>query len=152
MSSLVIAECIPTDVVDLVATHPERDRPIRVTTWTGIVVVRPDVDDATPSHDQAVSCFLPDSRPFRNVAMTGSRTAVRVASAGLPTGPGDPGRLEVQRASATVSPDPRGGEHAWLELHIQVRAAGLVTSLPWRLSYQVTLVIPHKSGTPPVES
>lgn len=145
MAQLVVAEVVPTDVVDVVGTHPETGRAVRRTTWSGVVAVRPDVD-GEPVPAGAVSFFLPDSRPFPKVAMTGVRVAARAALAGIPLAP-DAGRLELERASATISPDPRGEDHAWLELHLQLRSAGLVTAVPWRLSYQVDLVVPHRSPT-----
>ena len=142
MSQLVVHQIVPTDVIDVVATHPETGRPVRRTTWSGVVAVAPDVDGEAV--DGAVSVFLPDSRPFPKLAMTGVRVAARAALAGVPPTVADGARLEVERASATISPDPRGDDHAWIELHLQVRAAGLRADAPWRLAYQVDLVVPHR--------
>lgn len=144
MAALVVQEVVPADVVDVVGTHPDTGRPVRRTTWSGVVAIRPDVDDGTSRYDQAVSFFVPDSRPFPKVAMTGVRTAARVALAGVPLAGPDTGRLEVDRASATITPDPRGGDHAWLEVHLQLRGCDLVAAAPWRLAYQVDLALPHR--------
>lgn len=145
MSTLVIQEVVPADVIDIVGTHPDTGRPLRRTTLSGIVSVRPDVDDGTDRHDQAVSLFVPDSRPFPKLAMTGVRMAARAALAGVPlVAAEEAGRLEIDRASATISPDPRGGEHAWLELHLQVRGVGLRAATPWRIAYQIDLALPFR--------
>lgn len=152
MSQLVVHEVVAGEVIDVAATHPDTGKPVRRTTWSGVVALRPDTDDGTARHTQVVSFFLPDGRPFRPVGMTGMRAAARAALAGVPPDAGADERLEVARAWASISDDPRGGEHLWLELHLDVRAAGLQAATPWTVAYVVDLVVPHRppAGEPPI--